>query len=534
MPFDEFEVDLPSRGLVLVAGKNGEGKSSLVEAVSVALYGETIRGTSPWPSEKLSGSVTLRLEGGEVAWVTRTGGKSRSLTWSGSPAYPTPAKAAEALAAQIPPYKVWRACSVFRGRDAAIFTGATDGARKELLERILGLERFDEALLRCRADVKTKGAALREVVVRSDRFLDAAERERRSIYEAESSLAAAPGEVSPEDEAEILLLESQRAHAEADRDQIQASRDEAALAAREALTALREAERRRGLLASLSCPECEQEVPERLLAEFEVKAKAAAARAWEAEEAARASRVDADEALLRCRADIVRLDARLAQVRSQVRAARAAGDLRRKLSDQEWAARERLGAAERGAEEARAEKEALSAELAELNATETVLGLRGVRSSVLARALEGLESAANANLSELSPRIRVEVRPYTELKSREGQSDAISVVLHGAGQGHGYRAASDGEGRRVDVALLLALAALSEGALGFRGDLFFDEVFDGLDADGVGALGDLLAELARDRKVVVVSHNPTLLETLRTRARLQVLVADHKIRVREA
>jgi exonuclease SbcC len=47
MSHESTTVDLPPRGVVVVSGPNGAGKSSLVEAVSVALWGKSLRGSSP-------------------------------------------------------------------------------------------------------------------------------------------------------------------------------------------------------------------------------------------------------------------------------------------------------------------------------------------------------------------------------------------------------------------------------------------------------------------------------------------------------
>jgi len=53
---DRLTVDLPPRGLVLVTGPNGAGKTSLLEAVAVALFGESIRGADHWPEHPAEGA----------------------------------------------------------------------------------------------------------------------------------------------------------------------------------------------------------------------------------------------------------------------------------------------------------------------------------------------------------------------------------------------------------------------------------------------------------------------------------------------
>ena len=142
--------------------------------------------------------------------------------------------------------------------------------------------------------------------------------------------------------------------------------------------------------------------------------------------------------------------------------------------------------------------------------------MRGVRAHVLGRALGGLEAAANGWLARVAGEgLRLKLSPYTEKKTG-GTSDAISLEIEGAGGGYGYKASSGGERRRIDVSLLLALAEVAQAAHGSEaGTIFADEVFDALDNVGLERVADVLQELAQDRTVVVISHNPDLQQALR-------------------
>jgi DNA repair exonuclease SbcCD ATPase subunit len=133
---------------------------------------------------------------------------------------------------------------------------------------------------------------------------------------------------------------------------------------------------------------------------------------------------------------------------------------------------------------------------------EEVLGLRGVRSSMLAKLLGSLENAANSWLERVAGKgMRLELKSYSENKSG-GVSDAISLQVHGAGQGHGYQACSGGERRRIDIALLLAFAG--------KGTLFLDECLDALDIAGIEAVASVCEDLAAERCVVLITHNEEL------------------------
>ena len=147
----------------------------------------------------------------------------------------------------------------------------------------------------------------------------------------------------------------------------------------------------------------------------------------------------------------------------------------------------------------------------ELEACVAVLGLKGVRAHVLGKSLDGLERVANGWLAKIAgASISLSLKPYTEKKTG-GMSDAISLEVHGAGGGNGYKAASGGERRRIDVSILLALAEVAQAAHGTsKGTIFFDECMDSLDGDGIDRVSEALNELAKDRCVVVITHNPSL------------------------
>jgi DNA repair exonuclease SbcCD ATPase subunit len=151
--------------------------------------------------------------------------------------------------------------------------------------------------------------------------------------------------------------------------------------------------------------------------------------------------------------------------------------------------------------------EEASARLRLLLACEGVLGLKGVRAHVLGKALGGIQDVANSWLSKMVDGVSLRLGAYSEKKSG-GTTDAISLCIDGVGAGFGYTASSGGERRRVDVALLLALAEVAAAASGTKGGtLWFDEVFDTLDNEGVERAISALRELAEHRCVVVITHS---------------------------
>jgi len=160
------------------------------------------------------------------------------------------------------------------------------------------------------------------------------------------------------------------------------------------------------------------------------------------------------------------------------------------------------------------------ARAAVLEACERVLGLRGVRATVLGKALVGINAASNAWLSRIpfgdGRRLRIILSATTERKDG-GESDAISLLIQkDADEAREYLSCSGGERRRVDIALLLGLADVAAAASGSTpGTLFCDELYDALDQTGIDAVCSLLDTLAKDRAVVVITHDQNLIDHIR-------------------
>ena len=552
MSHDATNLAFPSVGVVLVTGDNRQGKSSIIEAVATTAWGKTLRTTKPWRTGQ-DGMTALAADGIAIE-RTYSAEKGTKLYWSlvddgtetgdvfdsmqrlggteadgtDNPRFESKTQAQNALDRLIGPYDVWRRSSTFSSQDAAHFSLATDSERKRLLETILGLDIFDSALEECRADLRKaeKGYAdAGGAAYRANADLNAA---RGRLGDAERAFELAEAEIPPElpraSEADLAKL---RKHIADLTKAVGLARD--ALRHVEgvsyvALSELRRAEdnERRSKRDTSTCPTCGQKLPgeakKHVAADLDAlrKKAEAAQKETEAKEKAVAAETAELEELLR--GVNARLSAKLGENRAaderdvyrrraEAAKARAAGDLD--------AAREALRKATKTAAEAEAREAALLVERETLGAVEVVLGLKGVRVGVLAQSLAGLGAVANAWLGRLGiPEMSLTLKPYSEKKSG-GVTDSIGVELAGAGGGHGYKAGSGGERRRVDLALLLGLSEVATAATGSApGTLFFDELFDALDSDGVKAVSVALEDLAKDRCVVVISHNPELVREL--------------------
>lgn len=516
MRHETTKLVFPERGIVVVEGANGAGKSSIVEAVSVGLWGQSLRKTPVWQRAATKGSIVSLVDvGRESVLVKRTRSKSKvQLAFSTmhvEQTFDTKTKAQDALSAIVGTHARWRRTHAFSSQDASHFTLATDAERKRLLEDILGLERFDAAHSAAAADRKQHERDLRDIETREAL---AAERVRSTKVRLEDALEDAR-QIPASLPTPLLDVEKLEKQMKAKRGEV-ANLDEAiqdyAADLRLRTAAIDAAEAQAEAVGGIDvCAVCGQDVQEahqdrlrRHASAVRAENDAEVVRLTEALQGARTRRTEAQEAL-----------AALAHARGQ--AAAAVNDAKDRLERKKRAdarvlsLRQDLEDAHDKLDEAREALEAAQARREVLLAAERVLSLAGVRSYLLGQALSGIEDIANTWLARLvSSDLTLQLKPYSE-KATGGIKDSISLEIEGAGDGYGYAAASGGERRRIDIALLLALGEVAEAAVGIStGTMFFDEVFDALDDDGVASAVEVLTELAQDRCVVVISHNKAL------------------------
>ena len=520
MSHGDSHVVLPERGVVLVTGPNGAGKSSLVEGVSWACWGKTLRGTDPTNGVRCSAEADAE---GVLVVRTKNATASAKLRWTngGTPVeYETTTKAQAALEAVIGAHDVWRRTHVFSSADAAHFTLATDAERKRLLEALLGLERFDDALEHARTDLKIATAELhthQRAHEHAAQLLVTAEQ----LYEQAAKHLASIGEICLRDPTEGgQALEELREEKRSLREEfnVVAVKRAELIAKRSALREQLDTLRRHG-----ECPTCESDLTSDRVEALVQRLNAEHDALHQQIEQLIARSGQFTSMITDLEDDIRRLQSTYDAMNERAIVARAQRETAVRVSAEIDQRRDDVQRAESFLRDRARLVDAADRRVNVMSAVARVLGLRGVRAHVLGAALSGIEAAANAWLVQLAgPGLRLRLAAYTE-RTGGTTSDAISLEVHGAGGGRGYRAASGGERRRIDVALLLALADVAAAAHAQAGGtLWFDEVFDALDADGVGALGGVLAALAADRAVVVVTHNPAVAAVCAPALRLEV------------
>lgn len=198
------------QGLVAVSGRNldmngansnGSGKSCLFDSISWGLFGKPLRGDGSadvirkgTPQAVVSiffeqGGTeylikrTKKTSGGQVEFASTKDGVAVDLTQSTMAG--TQEKIDNVLGMD---YKIFRAVATF-AEDAMRFAGATDKEQKEILERLLCLEVYGEALTRVKADLAKVNQNLQNI-----EFLANHQKKQLATLEGQISKTAADNE----------------------------------------------------------------------------------------------------------------------------------------------------------------------------------------------------------------------------------------------------------------------------------------------------------------------------------------------------
>ena len=524
-------LDLPDTGLVVITGENGSGKSSFMEAIAWCIWGKTLRGTPAEQAPDIECRVRLVTDRCEV---TRTRLKKTSkLVWNLPGEEPVKwennTRAKEALLEIVGPQATWEKTAVFSSADASTFTLATDGERKRLIESLLGLAKFDTALAACRVDFKVakKASLAAESQLQVASAYVAGERQR--IADTTEGLKVHGLPVAADDlKQKLREAKTQLASVLTDLQILEKQKSDATVDARVAQSSANRAEGEKARLSGKECPACGQAITERMVEELTEAVAWAVKAAEEAAEKAKVVNEDTADELAELRELAATLRKLGGVLEAKISTAARSTRQRESLQRLKAAAEAALAKAEEAVAEHESAKTSTSQEMETLKACDTVLGLRGVRAQVIGNALKGVEASTNNWLTKIvGEGMSVTLKPYSE-KADGAISDAISLEVIGAGGGYGYKAASQGERRRIDVAFLMALAEMASAAAGHHpGFLAWDEVFDALDGDGRAAVVEVLTEMAATRAVMVVTHSESLAAQLP--ATLRVSVQDGAI-----
>jgi DNA repair exonuclease SbcCD ATPase subunit len=497
MSATDESVELPDKGIVLIVGKNGSGKSMLIEAVAMAAWGESIRDCTPWVPGR-SGAVQIATSYGTI--TRRADSKhTKTVTWSESPdGSMTASKGQLLLDRVLPPFDTWSKTNTYSSSVLDSFSRATDKERKKLLEDVIRLNKFDDALKRSKEALST----LKVTAARTESGIKSRQDEIGRLDQTLAELSSLKLEGSEEQlaalRAEAIKLSKELDAAKQDYAQqlvkLQDWTTRNATLQQEKISAQAAVKR----LSSGECPVCGGPTTEGLQ-----KAQAELQRLTD-KLAAFEPRPHLEDA----QSDINALSSRFQELKQQGIAMKEALQRNSELSQKLAGIRSRQEQLNSEVLELQASLERDKDEILLEEACVSALGLKGVRSHLLAGALDALESGSNFWLSRFYPENNVKMRIFMD-------NDKVCLEVTGLAANVGYKGLSEGQKRRVNLALVMALGTLAGYAGGQDGGtIFFDEVLDTLDQEGCETAANVLLELAEENCVVVITHSKELIRCL--------------------
>lgn len=512
------ELDIPEQGVVLITGPNGSGKSSFLEGVSWALWGQSIRGEALARSGQechvhvefpgyfaergRSKSDKLSLTWGEVHGPEITGGVGTRVFQQ----YESTKHAQAALLEVLPTYDQWRRTCVFTTTDGVgDFLAAPDSERRELFERLCGLEQFATGLTRLRTDLQARSRELQVARVeqqsRQDQIRVAEDALHRAIKfqrDVRSQVPSAPpvGAEGPEPISPVELQVMDH----------RVSMIEAKL--REA-----QARSRRPYAPPLVCGACQRPYDN-----VEQAQQAHAAAVALADEATHEAAKYSDELATQRGNYLVhrqRYDQWQVQALENARLRSVAASHVGTLNAADAQVSEATNALMRclSAPDHTDRIAALERDVAVLEGAERVLGPRGVRSLLVSNLISAVSASAQQWVDRFCPPgQRLEITATSTTKSGDA---SMRIGVNISGPISSYKSASQGERRRLDLSVLFALASFGTAE---DSTIWLDEVLDGLDDRGVDQVCDVILELAEYRSIVVISHSERVISNLKGRA----------------
>lgn len=579
LSFGKVVFDFQNQGLVLVEGdnrddesakSNGSGKSAMIDALVWCLFGTTLRGyeNDEVVNRKVGEDclVSVVIEVNDETFVVQRARRHskaknslRVTDSEGDVSGPSNMETQEVVEKLIGCSLRTFLSSVVFGQDSAYrFSSLTDKAQKEILDEVLGVERFSAACDAARAQAAVVSARLDVVnrdLEKANEAHDVAESEEADLQEKNERYAAEHVEKFAEERRKLkvakdwikknsadhtdkhkLVVEKAQKQVTVVEKAVDACRKEVMSAkelravAKVKVDDLRAHVKKHEALAG-DCPTCGQNIDamqrDRVVDDFRKKLKPAEAAFAKVDAAV----AEIDEQLAEATRKLT--DARGTVFSAQKALNEAIAETanltswRRRAADHEariaelaeetnpYSALVKKAAARRAKHEAEVnifakEVEAQEAVLKLAKFWVDAFGARGLRSLLLDSSLPVLnEEAARVSRAVTGGAISIEFSATSDLKS--GKSiDRFEVRVdnkHGAAS---YLGNSAGEKAKVDLCVGLALQRLvaSRSSSSFN-VCFFDEVFDHLDAAAHERVVEVLSEIDKE-SVFVVSHNEDL------------------------
>ena len=467
--YEHATILFPKTGVVLLEGKNGVGKSSILEGFVVAGWGRPLRaGPREWVPLKTNGYVSATIEkNDEVIEIKRLGS---SKTAPNNPI--------------LGSVSIFTNGNVFSRHTLAKFTVATNTERKRLIEEILGLEDLEKAAVKSRQDLANQTSSIRHYQeVLSILNIKITER-KEEIKRLKDSKGKDIPSLSPiiKNRERVITQETKLE-----------SRNKAVLG--RLAVAKQAAHSLSRMKVGDPCSICGRKIPRELLDKMTAVSRMEDITALETE--LNSIRKD----LGTTREKRISLGAQIGIIQQQIEQAN-----RQQVIIDDLASK--LEALKK--DQAKNQKIVTQQEedLPYMEGVVEIFGPHGVRSQILEGALELLNEEVNDILAPFGGSFSVSIKPFRE--GKQGPINDVSIEVEQAGGGS-YLGCSEGERKRIDLAVMLGLGKLGSFTSSNENQFcfyFFDDVFDILDDEGVLGFCEYAFELAKTNLVVVMTHDP--------------------------
>lgn len=153
--------------------------------------------------------------------------------------------------------------------------------------------------------------------------------------------------------------------------------------------------------------------------------------------------------------------------------------------------------------------EKLKTEIDHLDQLVKVYSDKGVKSQALSLVIPYLNDKLKDYLAVLTDN-NINAYLSSTSKTKTGKTNnSISLNINSSSSGNQFEELSSGEKRRISIALNLAFMSYLSDQVGGINLVFFDEIFDHLDLNGVNQVVALLKKIDIDN-TIVISHNDDL------------------------
>lgn len=490
-------------GVHSVVGKNRSGKSSIYEALLWGMTGTTARGDKKVTRRGATGANVeiCGTRDDSKFTISRTEGKSLKFWVDDAPVemgtMPLNQKRIEEFLGMNPTLIL--GCTLF-GHNSFRLTRAGDAARKELLEEIVDVERFHNAKERALIEAQELDAKIRnmdaEMNVLGGKIEELLDKEDEAKTKEIKTL---------EDRLSGLLLEEKGLLKRLPKVDMPPSGE----IKTELTKCLAEKDSIGKLLTFINytdvCPTCTQPISnasknairERSrvkVKDIDVRLKVLSSEFTDAQDKERVA-----DALTNVRDEIAALRKQIEKVK------RGDTDLLSHIAKQVKDMQTRISSLSR-------QTITTSKKLEMYKFWQKGFSRQGVISLLMDSVIDQLNAYALEAADGLTDGLLVaQMSSVTTAKSSGNVTDRISLEVMNDGEMAPYTSLSNSEQQRVDMIMMFAWQRLMEQYAGMSFDVaFFDEIFEGLDADSMGRVLNYIVSTRKKLPTYIISHMPDI------------------------